>query len=179
MVESVDRTVRALEYRQAGATYATIGKALGISESAAFEAVKRGLARLKKDCDERADELRSMEGQRLDRMFAAVWPQVLAGNHGAVDKALKIMDRRAKLYGLDAPTAFIAIPPQQGADEIARIRRRYADLAGVSEAELIGPDECHESDEEGAGSDSALGDGERDAEPATGDPDGHTDGEGE
>jgi hypothetical protein len=37
-------------------------------------------------------------------MLLALWPQVLKGNQGAIDRALRVMERRAKLLGLDAPT---------------------------------------------------------------------------
>lgn len=103
MLDAQKSTAKALDMRMQGLTYAQIGEALGMSDAGAFQAVKRGLERLKKECDEKAEEVRDIEGQRLDRMLASVWSQVLAGNHGAVDRALRIMDRRAKLYGLDAP----------------------------------------------------------------------------
>jgi hypothetical protein len=37
-------------------------------------------------------------------MITVLWPQVAKGNQGAVDRVLRIMERRAKLLGLDAPT---------------------------------------------------------------------------
>lgn len=40
---------------------------------------------------------------RLAAAEAAMWPLVIAGKPHAVDRLLSIMDRRAKLLGMDAP----------------------------------------------------------------------------
>lgn len=40
---------------------------------------------------------------RLDAMERALWPKVLACDLQAFDRQLRIMERRAKLLGLDAP----------------------------------------------------------------------------
>jgi hypothetical protein len=45
-----------------------------------------------------------MELERLDRLFAAVWPLAIAGDLAAVDRVLKIMARRAKMEGFDKET---------------------------------------------------------------------------
>ena len=47
--------------------------------------------------------LRELEVQRLDAMLYAVWGNVLQGDVGAVNTALKISERRSRLLGLDAP----------------------------------------------------------------------------
>ena len=62
------------------------------------------MAALKATLQEPADELRTLELERLDRLLLGVWGQAAKGNQGAVDRALKIMERRARLLGLDAPT---------------------------------------------------------------------------
>ena len=99
-----EREVEALNLRKSGATYDQIGKALGITTQGAYRAIIRSLNRLNEQNRESADELRRLEVERLDRMLAAIWGQVLNGNQGAVDRAIKIGERRAKLLGLDAPT---------------------------------------------------------------------------
>lgn len=37
-------------------------------------------------------------------MIGVLWPRVLKGDYLAMDRAIKLMERRAKLLGLDAPT---------------------------------------------------------------------------
>jgi len=99
-----EREVEALNLRKSGATYDQIGKALGITTQGAYKAIIRSLKRLNEQNSESSEELRRLEIERLDRMLVAIWPQVLNGNQGAVDRAIKISERRAKLLGLDAPT---------------------------------------------------------------------------
>lgn len=46
---------------------------------------------------------RMIELERLDKMFMVVYDQALGGSLKATDRALKIMERRARLLGLDQP----------------------------------------------------------------------------
>jgi hypothetical protein len=84
-IEAVEKQRKALDLRKAGATYA---------------AVKAALNATVKDA---ADDVRNLEVERLDAMLLNLWPQVQKANQGAVDRVLRIMERRAKLLGLDAP----------------------------------------------------------------------------
>jgi hypothetical protein len=54
---------------------------------------------------EQAEEVRRLELLRLDEMAQAIWPQTVSANPDlfAVDRLLRIMERRARLLGLDAP----------------------------------------------------------------------------
>ena len=44
-----------------------------------------------------------LELARLDVAQRAIWKKVVKGDLAAIDRLLKIMQRRAKLIGLDAP----------------------------------------------------------------------------
>ena len=46
-------------------------------------------------------EIRALEAMRLDVMTEKLWPAVLMGDIAAIDRALAVMARRAKLLGLD------------------------------------------------------------------------------
>jgi hypothetical protein len=48
--------------------------------------------------------VRELELTRLDAMLLPLWRRVQAGEEKAIDRALRIMERRARLLGLDAPT---------------------------------------------------------------------------
>jgi hypothetical protein len=52
---------------------------------------------------EAAAELRQLEGARLDTLQAQWWPHAIRGDYPAAKFVLRIMERRAKLFGLDAP----------------------------------------------------------------------------
>lgn len=98
-VQALDRTSRALELRKSGATFAHIANELGYAnESGAYKAVMRAL---KKTLQEPADEVRMLEVERLDSLLNGLWqrrhvPEI-------TDRILRIMERRAKLLGLDSP----------------------------------------------------------------------------
>ena len=100
-LQSVDRQRQALQLRAGGATYQQIADALGYRGAAgALKAVRAGLLAT---LQEPADELRTLELARLDALLRAVWPKAMRGELTAVDRVLKIMERRANLLGLDAP----------------------------------------------------------------------------
>lgn len=101
-VKAYERQKEALSLRLVGLSYDAIAERLGFANrSGAFRAVQ---AALKKTLQEPADELRTLELERLDSMLLPMMAQAKKGNQGAVDRVLRIMERRAKLLGLDAPT---------------------------------------------------------------------------
>lgn len=57
--------------------------------------------KLRQDVSESAADVIAMENARLDALLAALWPQALRGNARSIEVALKIMERRAKMLGLD------------------------------------------------------------------------------
>ncbi len=50
-----------------------------------------------------ADELFAQEYERLEEIWRAIWPKVVAGDLRAIEQAARISERRAKMCGLDAP----------------------------------------------------------------------------
>lgn len=109
-IAAKERAKRALELRQAGATYEEIAEALGYEDrSGPYRAVKKALDELPREA---AVELRRLEAMRLDRLQRAIWVRALGTAGGdnpsppdlrAVDRVLEIQKRRANLFGLDAP----------------------------------------------------------------------------
>lgn len=96
-----ERRVKALALRKGGATYRAIADHLGVSHNAAHEYVAFGLAELAAQQQVEAQELRVLEAARLDDLQAGVWQQARMGNLKAVQTVLRIMERRARLLGLD------------------------------------------------------------------------------
>lgn len=97
------RRQQALQLRLSGASYPTIAQALGVSVSVAYKDVQRELESVKAQHDGERESLLSLELERIDRMMRAHWPQAIQGHQGATDRVLKLMERRARLLGLDAP----------------------------------------------------------------------------
>jgi hypothetical protein len=48
-------------------------------------------------------EIRTLETERLDIAQSAIWGKVLQGDNASITNLLRIMERRAKLLGLDVP----------------------------------------------------------------------------
>ncbi len=100
----VDAQGMALELRRAGHGYQEIANRLGCSLSTAHGYIKEAMAEARVQIDADAAELKAEEYSRLDGMLAALWDAAKLGDLQAIDRVLKIMERRAKLLGLDAPT---------------------------------------------------------------------------
>lgn len=124
------RAQKALELRIAGMTYAAIAESLDYADRSGPRKAVDGL--LRKVEHEGVSELRQMEGHRLDRLQRAVWVNAVGGNLDAIKTVLSIMDRRAKLFGLNAPVA-LHVSEEMTDIEFAE---KMADLLGV-----LGPDD--------------------------------------
>lgn len=105
---------RALELRRIGLSVRAIAAKMGISRSRAHELVQEGLAGIPR---ENAEGLRKLHQERLDAMLVALCEEpkysdkgkLLSGGamHGepsAMSAAVKVLERMARLGGLDAPT---------------------------------------------------------------------------
>jgi len=116
-ITAAERRVKATHLRKAGATYQEIGDALGVTPQAAYKMVSRAISINDKKTSENVEEMRELELQRLDKLFFLMYQKAMAGTMGAVDRCIKIMERRAKLQGLDAPAAIDMTTKGKGLDE--------------------------------------------------------------
>ncbi len=99
-LETAERDAQACRLRSAGLTYAKIAEQLGFASAGnAYGAVIRALRDV---VEESVEQLRTLEVMWLDRLQAAIWPAALAGDLKAVDRVVRIVDRRCKLLGLDS-----------------------------------------------------------------------------
>jgi hypothetical protein len=100
-IDARKRDVRVFELRIQGNTFDQIAGEVGYSgPSGAWQAYQR----IKSECIyESMDESRQLELMRLDDLQVAVWDRAINGELPAAHCVLKIMDRRAKLLGLDKP----------------------------------------------------------------------------
>ena len=98
--ESAEITRQCLELRLAGAHIDAIGRKVGLHKSNVSRRIKAALAEIPAA---EAEALRSLENERLDAMQVAIWGKVRKGDLGAVDRAIRISERRSRLNGLDAP----------------------------------------------------------------------------
>jgi hypothetical protein len=107
---ALELAVKVLELRLSGMRFRGIAKATGRPLSVCYNALQRGLDEFREESKERIRVARALESVRLDELHKALWDRALKGNLRAVERVLKIMERRARLFGLDAP-ARITTPP--------------------------------------------------------------------
>ncbi|KYJ97044.1 hypothetical protein [Microbacterium sp. CH1] len=111
--EARTREAKALDLRLLGYSYDRIARELGWTHrSAARKAVERALKAIPREA---ALQLRDIELERLDFAQRSIAKQLLAGNLGAIDRLIRIMDHRAKLLGLYEPQ------PDTGMAEVAAV----------------------------------------------------------
>jgi len=98
-----ERRRRVMELRIAGWTYDKIGKAFDVTPMTICNDVHAELARAERERGANVAEYRRIQMERIDRAIAKIWPSVAQGEYEAVDRLVKLMEREAKLLGLDAP----------------------------------------------------------------------------
>lgn len=114
-----ERQAAAMELKLNGESYRTI--ALKLDYRGPSGSHKAVAAYLRKTLQAPTDELMKIELARLDKLQLRLWPVALAGELGAVDRVLKIMERRAKLLGLDAPTLYSVNDIRDIAQKVVRV----------------------------------------------------------
>jgi hypothetical protein len=98
----IEKENNVLALRAQSFTWRAIAEQVGYaSGSGALKAYMRAVKRQQKEPVEAA---LYMELERLDEMQSVYWEPAIQGNMRAGEFVLKIMDRRAKFLGLDAPT---------------------------------------------------------------------------
>lgn len=111
----LERRRQAVELRILGSSYVDIARELGVSAQTAFQIVSNALDDARKEMREKAKDLRDLESDRLDTLYrkvaGAVMPEDAPVDPRLIETALKIMERRAKLLGLDAPTKVAGTGP--------------------------------------------------------------------
>jgi hypothetical protein len=121
-LQARQREDQAVSARLNGYTYQAIADLLDVTKAAAYKMVARSMGRTKASADEGADLLRSIELARLDKMYTNMFALATKGSMGAVDRCLRIMERRAKLLGLDAAE-------KQEQRSVRKVIIEYADTA--------------------------------------------------
>lgn len=101
--------------RLAGASWDEIAEVMGFATAAqAKSAVMADLASVGSDIEGRSI-LRDVEGERLNRLLRGVWTKAIDPTNpehlSAVKTATAVIDRRIRLYGLDAPEEIIVHTP--------------------------------------------------------------------
>ena len=113
--KAAERRLRCLELRRSGQTLEAIGAELGITRQAVHKHLTTAIASLRVQTAGEAADLKVQHADRLDRLLVAVWDKATAGDLRAIDTALRVLDRIARLHGVDAP--FKVAPTDPDGDE--------------------------------------------------------------
>jgi hypothetical protein len=98
----LEKEEKIIELRRTGATWELIAKATGYANaSGAYKAYQRITERM---VAPKLEEYRNMEIDLLDRLQFGVYDDAKNGDKKAIETILKIVDRRTRILGLDAPT---------------------------------------------------------------------------
>jgi hypothetical protein len=97
------RRAEALALRLAGKSYRAIGAELGVSECQAHRDIAKTLADLAAKEQHLTKEMRQLDLARIDKGIAGLTAAYERGEPAAVSAMVKLLERRARLLGLDAP----------------------------------------------------------------------------
>lgn len=164
-VETAEKDAKAALLRSRGLSFSEIAAQLDFADSSgAHRAYRRALAAVPVEA---VGELRALETQKLDAMERTAWAALMRTYHlaqhgkividpdgnpvedvgpklAAIDRLLKIAERRARLLGLDAPTRIEARNVSQLDAEIEDLLARVAGRPEIEPGDVVGesPDEA-------------------------------------
>jgi hypothetical protein len=99
--EQLDRELAVVELRREGKTWQQIAEVVNYATAmGAWKAYQRACQRT---LQEPTDEARRIELDRLDALQRTYWEPAVEGNLRAADFVLRVIDRRARILGIDAP----------------------------------------------------------------------------
>ncbi len=128
LLQTAERRAFVLERRAAGDNWQQVADSAadrfgldalpnGWGRRYAYKDFSRELKRRQEENAETAEHLRDLQQVRIERMLRGLWEKAITGDEAAVDKALKLLQRQAKLFGLDEPERFEqAVSVLQSAD---------------------------------------------------------------
>lgn len=99
--EVAKRRAQALELRISGMSYRAIADALSCADSTAYELVQSALREIPAA---NVEILRTEHDAMIRLLMLKLKPRIDKGEPRAIEVATKLLERLAKLWGLDAPT---------------------------------------------------------------------------
>jgi len=102
-IETLERRQEAVDLRRQGKSYNQIATIMGLNKSSVHKTVSKALQEIKDELEEDATLLRAQELDRLDNLQSAYWSDAMNGNTMAGAQILRVMERRAKILGIDQP----------------------------------------------------------------------------
>lgn len=136
-ITAAERRDQAITLALSGATYAQIAAQIGVSRSRAHQYIEEALAASAQESAGKASLYREKQLARTERMLMGIWQRTIKGDLHAIDRAIKLLERQAKLTGLDQPTKIAPTNPEgtaaYNADNLSDAER----AARIAELERI------------------------------------------
>ncbi|WP_063023846.1 helix-turn-helix domain-containing protein [Nocardia niwae] len=157
LVETQRKRNLALEMRLAGKSQAQITEEMGVHKSTVSMWIKEAIADITR---ENAQEYLELELSRLDAMWAAIWKKIVNPKNAEerkaqtwmIDRALAIMEQRAKLTGTYKAAELKAIADAKGgvgAETLSMIGNFFGKLEELVAADQLADNpESDDSNEE-------------------------------
>lgn len=123
--ERIDREREIVELRTEGYVWREIAERVNMSTAGVYKAYNRAMTRV---IAPSIEEHRELEMDRLDNLQRTYWQPAVNGNLRAADFVLRVIDKRAKLLGLDAPMKVQAEVVTYDGTDLDREVERYARL---------------------------------------------------
>jgi transcriptional regulator len=136
--EVIDRRVKVAQLRLAGVhDQAQIARQLGVSQPTISRDFAALDAQFRATAAQDIAAAKGMDLHRLELLISKIWVKATNGDLYAIDRLDKLLARRAKLLGLDAPTTVRII--QDEAEKIAaEFGLTVADVLAEAEAIVQG-----------------------------------------
>ena len=145
-----ERDLRIFKMRQAGIPIAEIARRFNVGSTTVSASIRRQLGKLNQEALLAYPEVLQMELERLDALQSAIWPMTqhrkqrlddgtevsIEPDIKAVSTVLSILDRRAKLLGMEQTNVNV----QMDVRDTSPIRAILAGAPGVIESEKFDPE---------------------------------------
>jgi hypothetical protein len=117
-MEMLGQTLTAFDMKLQGCRNEDIANALGLSVETVRTRIYDELAVITEEVETSREMFRALEVARLEMLQTGLWTKATNGDLDAIDRVLKIMDRRSKLLGLDQPTRIDIIDWRSEAERV-------------------------------------------------------------
>lgn len=132
-VQKIDRAQQVFDLLNSGMSYRAVANQLGIS----LATVQRDIAKYEaEEISPKADELRKRQLAQVQAGKRAVWKRYTEGDDKAVTSMIRLMEREAKLLGLDSATAYKVETVSNRETDRLEVLRMMEQMFGPAPAEL-------------------------------------------
>jgi len=133
VAERIAQEDAVLDLKRDGYSDRVIGESLGINHATVQNRLAAALSR---SVSLKADEYRTVITERLEAMYTRLVPEIIQGDVRSINSALGIMDRLAKIHGLDAPVQHEVVMETEADREIKTLLAQIATQSSLTRTAL-------------------------------------------